>query len=84
MYTVYLTSLVLEDKSIPVLVALLHLLRSMFEKPAAGLVSFGTYGLRRGMLRPFVQAVVPAVLGYCCRFNTLLREECIRTLQFLA
>jgi len=65
-------------------VALLHLIQSMFEKPAAGLVSFGTYGFRRELLRPFVQAAVPAVLGYCCRFSTLLHEDCIRTLRFLA
>ncbi|OQR93906.1 hypothetical protein ACHHYP_02099 [Achlya hypogyna] len=84
MYSVWVESLCLRDKTVPVVLAVLNLTRSIFEKPMDAGISFGTYGLRRGVLRPLLDALVAAILSYCCRFNTLLREDCIRTLRFLA
>ncbi|KDO24265.1 hypothetical protein SPRG_09901 [Saprolegnia parasitica CBS 223.65] len=83
MYSVYLDAILLHDSSVPVILALLHLVRSIFEKPSEATSSFGTYGLRRGVLRPLVHSITRQLLHFCAKFNTLLREECIRTLRFL-
>ncbi|EQC28055.1 hypothetical protein SDRG_14149 [Saprolegnia diclina VS20] len=83
MYSVYVDAILLHDSTVPVILALLHLVRTMYEKPSDAPTSFGTYELRRGVLRPLVQNITRQLLHFCAKFNTLLREECIRTLRFL-
>ncbi|KAH9138326.1 hypothetical protein AeRB84_017344 [Aphanomyces euteiches] len=75
------------DPTVPVLVALLHLVRTIYDQPTQRTNdrdSFGTAALRRGVLRPGVRRIVHAVFGYCCRYNAVLREDCVRTIRFLA
>ncbi|KAG9401315.1 hypothetical protein AC1031_009177 [Aphanomyces cochlioides] len=86
MYYMLIQSFV-ADPTVPVLVALLHLVRTIYEQQSQRTNdrdSFGTAALRRGVLRPGVRRIIHAVFGYCCRYNAILREDCVRTIRFLA
>ncbi|OQS05181.1 hypothetical protein THRCLA_02641, partial [Thraustotheca clavata] len=64
MYSIWLEIIVLPDKTIPTIMAGLHLIRTIYEKPIDNELSFGTYSIRRGLLRPRIQAIMKAVLSY--------------------
>ncbi|RHY66788.1 hypothetical protein DYB38_005723 [Aphanomyces astaci] len=96
MYIELVRTTFLVDQTIPVLIATLHLVRTMYERPCmlpptttpVGRTSkglgFGTWGLRRGVLRPGIERIIDAIFQCSAYFNTLLREDCIRTVRFLA
>ncbi|ETV83083.1 hypothetical protein, variant 1 [Aphanomyces astaci] len=96
MYIELVRTTFLVDPTIPVLIATLHLVRTMYERPCmlpptttpVGRTSkglgFGTWGLRRGVLRPGIERIIDAIFQCSAYFNTLLREDCIRTVRFLA
>ncbi|ETW10520.1 hypothetical protein H310_00804 [Aphanomyces invadans] len=83
----------LADRTIPSLVAVLHLMRTIFENSATARTSsagaldvlgFGSASLRRGVLRPAIQVAIDAIILFAVQFNTLLREDCVRTVRYLA
>ncbi|KAF0692046.1 Aste57867_16813 [Aphanomyces stellatus] len=87
MYDVLLQRLLADERTIPVALSLLQLVRTVYEqRPSSSptATTFGTPTVRRGVLRPGIHGTVRAIFHYCCRFNTLLREDCVRTMRFLA
>ncbi|RHY33053.1 hypothetical protein DYB32_001934 [Aphanomyces invadans] len=83
----------LADRTIPSLVAVLHLMRTIFENSgtaqtssagALDVLGFGSASLRRGVLRPAIQVAIDAIVLFAVQFNTLLREDCVRTVRYLA
>ncbi|RHY20745.1 hypothetical protein DYB25_001540 [Aphanomyces astaci] len=65
MYIELVRTTFLVDPTIPVLIATLHLVRTMYE-------------------RPCIERIIDAIFQCSAYFNTLLREDCIRTVRFLA
>ncbi|RHY11788.1 hypothetical protein DYB36_004190 [Aphanomyces astaci] len=65
MYIELVRTAFLVDPTIPVLIATLHLVRTMYE-------------------RPCIERIIDAIFQCSAYFNTLLREDCIRTVRFLA